>query len=81
MHQSLTIARLIGPVLSAISIDMLANQSFGLSVLSYSKFFIIDGGIAVLLGELLCYFGYLDPSQLFPERAPARRRSRLRRRR
>ena len=78
MHQSLTIARLIGPVLSAISIDMLANQSFGLSVLSYSKFFIIDGGIAVLFGVLLSYFGYLAPPQLVHE--SPRRQPRVRRR-
>ena len=81
MHQSLTIARLVGPVLSAIGIGMLANQSFGLSVLSYSKFFIIDGGIAVLFGVLLCYFGYLDPPQLCPGACARAAQSRLRRRR
>ena len=56
-------------------------EQIGLSVLAYRSFFIMDGGIAVLLGVLLSYFGYLGPPQLFPERAPARRRSRLRRRR
>jgi hypothetical protein len=54
-------------------------EQIGLSVLGYPNFFIIDGGIAVLLGVLLSYFGYLDPPQLLPERA--RRRARLRRRR
>jgi len=52
-------------------------ESFGLSVLSAPNFFVIDGGVAVLLGVLLSYFGYLDPPQLG---APARR-SRSRRRR
>jgi hypothetical protein len=52
-------------------------ESYGLSVLSAPNFFVIDGGIAVLLGVLLSYFGYLDPPQLG---APARR-SRSRRRR
>jgi uncharacterized membrane protein len=52
-------------------------EGFGLSVLNYPNFFTIDGGIAVLLGVVLSYFGYLDPPQLG---APARR-SRSRRRR
>ncbi len=56
-------------------------EQIGLSVLSYPNFFVVDGGIAVLLGVLLSYFGYLDPPQMFPERARARRRARLRRRR
>jgi len=56
-------------------------ETWGLAVLSYPSFFTIDGGVALILGVLLSYFGYLDPPQLFPERAPARRRSRLRRRR
>lgn len=70
---------LIGGILRMIAPQ--AIESIGLSVLSYSNFFTIDGGIAVLLGVLLCNFGYLDPPQLFPERAPARRRPRVRRRR
>jgi hypothetical protein len=70
---------LIGGIVRMIAPQVI--ESFGLSVLSYSNFFTIDGGIAVLLGVLLCYFGYLDPQQLLSERAPARRRSRLRRRR
>lgn len=56
-------------------------EQIGLSVLSYKSFFIMDGGAAPLLGVLLSYFGYLDPPELFPERAPVRRKSRLRRRR
>lgn len=70
---------LIGGIVRMIAPQVI--ESFGLSVLSYSNFFTIDGGIAVLLGVLLCYFGYLDPQQLLSERAPARRRSHLRRRR
>ncbi|HYC17114.1 MAG TPA: hypothetical protein VEC94_07910 [Pseudolabrys sp.] len=50
-------------------------ESYGLSLLSSPNFFVIDGGVAVLLGVLLSYFGYLDPPQ------PAGRRSSLRRRR
>ena len=41
-----------------------AIETFGLSLLSLPNFFVIDGGIAVLLGVLLSYFGYLDPPQL-----------------
>ena len=66
------------------TVRMLAPQAIeaaGLAVLSYPNFFIVDGGLAVLLGVLLSYFGYLDPPHLSPERARARRRSRLRRRR
>jgi hypothetical protein len=55
-------------------------EMIGQSVLAYPNFFIVDGAVAVLLGVLLSYFGYLDPPQLFPERATARRRPRLRRR-
>ncbi len=55
-------------------------EQIGLSVLSYPNFFVVDGGIAVILGVLLSYFGYLDPPQLSPG-VRARRRSRLRRRR
>ena len=56
-------------------------EQIGLSVLSYPNFFTVDGGVALILGVLLSYFGYLDPPQLSHGRAPARRRSRLRRRR
>jgi len=61
-------------------VRMLAPQmveAFGLSLIGYPNFFIIDGGIAVLLGVLLSYFGYLDPPQLS---AAAHRRSSPRRR-
>ena len=33
----------------------------GLSILGSPSFFIIDGGVVVLLGAVLCYFGYLGP--------------------
>jgi hypothetical protein len=48
-------------------VRMLAPQLievYGLSLMNTPNFFIIDGGIAVLLGVLLSYFGYLDPPQL-----------------
>ncbi len=66
------------------TVRMIAPQvieQIGTSVLDYPNFFVVDGAFAVLLGVLLSYFGYLDPPQLFQERAPSRRRSRLRRRR
>ena len=52
-------------------------EQIGLSILAYPSFFIMDGGIAVLLGVLLSYFGYLDPPQLS---AAVHRRSSPRRR-
>jgi hypothetical protein len=61
-------------------VRMLAPQTieaFGLSLISYPNFFIVDGGVAVLLGVLLSYFGYLDPPQLS---AAVHRRSSPRRR-
>ena len=70
---------IIGGIVRMVAPQLI--EQIGLSVLAYPSFFITDGGIAVLLGVLLSYFGYLDPPQLFPERAPARRRSQLRRRR
>jgi len=39
-------------------------ETYGLSLLGTPNFFIIDGGIAVLLGVLLSYFGYFDAPQL-----------------
>lgn len=68
---------LIGGAVRIITPQLI--ERFGLSMLSYPSFFTVDGGIALLLGVLLSYFGYLDPPKLFAERAP--RRSRLRRRR
>ena len=53
-------------------------ETYGLAVLSSPNFFIIDGGVAVLLGVLLSYFGYLDPPQLVQENT--RRQPRVRRR-
>ncbi len=70
---------IIGGILRMVAPQVI--EKIGMSVLSYPNFFTIDGGIAVLLGVLLSYFGYLDPPELFPERIPARRRPRLRRRR
>ena len=70
---------IIGGILRMVAPQVV--EQISLSVLSYPNFFVVDGGVAVILGVLLSYFGYLDPPELFPERAPARRRSRLRRRR
>ena len=70
---------LIGGVVRMVAPQVI--EAYGLAVLSTPNFFIIDGGIALLLGVLLSYFGYLDPPQLSPERASARGRSRPRRRR
>jgi len=65
----------IGGIVRMLAPEMI--QTFGLSLISYPNFFIIDGGIAVLLGVLLSYFGYLDPPQLS---AAGHRRSSPRRR-
>ena len=70
---------IIGGIVRMVAPQLI--EQIGLSVLTYPSFFTVDGGIAVLLGVLLSYFGYLDPPQMFPERAGARRRPRLRRRR
>jgi uncharacterized protein YjeT (DUF2065 family) len=62
------------------TVRMLAPQlveTYALSLLGTPNFFIIDGGIAVLLGVLLSYFGYFDPPQLSEA---AHRRSSPRRR-
>ena len=65
----------VGGIVRMLAPEMI--ETFGLSLISYPNFFIIDGGIAVLLGVLLSYFGYLDPPQLS---AAGHRRSSPRRR-
>jgi hypothetical protein len=65
---------LIGGVLRMIAPQVI--ESYGMAVLRTPNFFIIDGGIAVLLGVLLSYFGYLDPPQLTSRRQPRVRRRR-----
>ena len=55
-------------------------EQIGEQILAHPDFFIVDGSIAVLLGVLLSYFGYLDAPSLSPGRA-ARAPSRSRRRR
>jgi len=65
----------VGGIVRMLAPEMI--ETFGLSLISYPNFFIIDGGIAVLLGVLLSYFGYLDPPLLS---AAAHRRSSPRRR-
>lgn len=54
-------------------------EQWGLQILAYNTFFLIDGWIAVLLGVLLSYLGYLEPPTLSHGRAapaPSRRRRR-----
>jgi len=54
-------------------------EQVGLRVIAHHTFFLVDGWIAVLLGVLLSYFGYLNPPTLSPGRAargPSRRRRR-----
>jgi hypothetical protein len=62
---------LIGGVVRIIAPQ--AVETLGLTVLSHPDFFIIDGVIAVLLGVLLSYFGYLDPLQVINGRMSTRR--------
>ena len=61
------------------AVRMIAPQvieSVGMSILAYPNFFMVDGAIAVLLGVLLSYFGYLNPPQLSHGRAARSRRRR-----
>ncbi len=54
-------------------------ERIGERVIAHHTFFLMDGWIAVLLGVLLSYFGYLNPPTLSPGRAargPSRRRRR-----
>ena len=54
-------------------------EEYGLRIIAHNTFFLVDGWIAVLLGVLLSYFGYLNPPTLSPGRAargPSRRRRR-----
>lgn len=44
-------------------------ERIGASLIADANFLIVDGGIALLLGVLLCYFGYLNPPNLSPERS------------
>jgi hypothetical protein len=55
-------------------------EQYGLRVIAHHTFFVMDGWIAVLLGVLLCYFGYLDPPNLSPARSARGSSSRRRRR-
>ena len=51
-------------------------EQFGEDLLAHSNFFVIDGSIALLLGVLLSYFGYLDPPTMSPARGSSSRRRR-----
>lgn len=53
-------------------------EQIGLRIIAHHTFFLMDGWIAVLLGMLLSYFGYLNPPNLSPARAA---RGSMRRRR
>ena len=59
---------LIGGVVRMVAPQVV--ETYGLVLIKAPNFFIIDGGIAVLLGVLLSYFGYLDS----PKRSRLRRR-------
>ena len=54
-------------------------EQIGGQIIAQPNFFVIDGSIALLLGVLLSYFGYLEPPTLShgrATRAPSRRRRR-----
>ncbi len=51
-------------------------EQWGLQIIAYNTFFLIDGWIAVLLGVLLSYFGYLELASLSPARGSSSRRRR-----
>ena len=56
-----------------------AVEQFGEQIIAHPNFFVIDGSVALLLGVLLSYFGYLEPPTLShgrASRAPSRRRRR-----
>ena len=55
-------------------------ERLGEEALAHSNFFVVDGSVALLLGVLLSYFGYLEPPTLSHGRT-ARAPSRSRRRR
>ena len=57
----------IGGILRMVAPQLV--ERIGLSVLTYPNFFVVDGGVAVLLGVLLSYFAYFDPPNLSPARA------------
>jgi hypothetical protein len=61
----------IGGVVRMVAPQLI--ERVGLSILGYPNFFITDGVIAVLLGVVLCYFGYLKQPQM-TGRARTRRR-------
>ena len=54
-------------------------EQIGGQIIAQPNFFVIDGSVALLLGVLLSYFGYLEPPTLShgrATRAPSRRRRR-----
>jgi len=51
-------------------------EQYGLQIIANSNFFVVDGWIAVLLGVLLSYFGYLNPPTMSPARGSSSRRRR-----
>jgi len=51
-------------------------EQWGLQLVANNTFFVVDGWIAVLLGVLLSYFGYLNPPTMSPARGSSSRRRR-----
>jgi len=67
----------IGGIVRMVAPQVVAD--IGTSLIAHPTFFVIDGWIAVLLGVLLSYFGYLQPPTLTaarPQRMAGRRRRR-----
>jgi len=68
---------LLGGIVRTVTPQVI--EAYGMMLIAHRTFFTVDGGIALLLGVLLCYFGYLEPPTLSHGRAP-RASSRRRRR-
>jgi len=67
----------IGGIVRMIAPQLI--EEYGEQLIAHHTFFVVDGWIAVLLGVLLSYFGYLDPPTLTaarPRRMAVRRRRR-----
>lgn len=66
----------IGGLLRMIAPQLV--EDYGLRLIAHHTFFVMEGWVDVLLGVLLCYFGYLSPPTLSAARAPRASRSRRR---
>lgn len=58
---------LIGGIVRTVTPQLI--ERIGTMALNCPNFLTVDGGIALLLGVLLSYFGHLDPPTLSPSRA------------